>query len=243
MKINYRKVILWIAIIICVAVLPDGRMYYQQYKLSLDKLPDTYKTYAELDSLKDDVYEVLEINSDLAEPVVQLMDSSIMIAYKSSIKTENGDSTKAIWYKINLEGEIDSASGTAADVAGGKELNYLQSTYEIDTVPGLIRREFVHKEHWSDRSFWNLRKNLMWGTGNGSGGGGWTGTSYFQIKMPEKTLHFKRFVAIDEDGDFRDRFFYFVYQVKNGKYLLLSDLPSRRYYLIRPIKRSLNSKE
>ncbi|MDN3691788.1 hypothetical protein QWZ06_05740 [Chryseobacterium tructae] len=115
-----------------------------------------------------------------------------------------------------------------------KAINYGNSGYEVDKPSGIIKREHVQKEKWSDRTFWSL-KNLSWGTGNGSNHKGWTGTSYFSIKMPKKIVHYKQDVFIDSSGNqVRDPFSYFVYQPKNGDYLLLIDEENQLYYLIRP---------
>jgi hypothetical protein len=335
MKINYKKITLWICLIVVVIILPDASMYYQRYKLSQVKLPDQYKNYTTLDSLKDAAYEVIEINGGFTEPPLQVNDSTIALILGHPNLGKDRDGLKNTWYKINLRGKItDSLSyqyktsenhsyqvfnGDIVDVdrntyntwiknndttnhpiknlaenkvfskeeaskmITGKtymysnhinvgqgdaetavklliyqdgtwsylltdkswsespgyhknplEVKYEESTFDIDKKPGLLRREFVHKTHWAERSFWNIRKNLSWGTGNGSGGNGWTGNSYFQIQMPDKKLHFKQFVAIDESGFLRDRFNYFVYKPKSGSYLLLDDNQNSRYYLIRP---------
>lgn len=112
-----------------------------------------------------------------------------------------------------------------------KEVKYTVTPYDSST---LFQRTFVHKEHWKESSFWNISKYLTWGTGNGSSGNGWDGTSYFQITMPKKNIYFKQFVTVDEDGTLRERFNYFIYKPIGGDYLLLNDTENRRNYLIRP---------
>lgn len=112
-----------------------------------------------------------------------------------------------------------------------KEVKYTVTPYDSST---LFQRTFVHKEHWKESSFWNISKYLTWGTGNGSSGNGWDGTSYFQITMPKKNIYFKQFVTVDEDGTLRERFNYFIYKPIGGDYLLLNDIENRRNYLIRP---------
>ncbi|WP_146186596.1 hypothetical protein [Pedobacter sp. HMWF019] len=237
MKITYKKIIIGLILIAAIMIIPDVSMYYQQYKLRSEKLPEIYKAYAGLDSLKDNEYEVLKINTEVIEPILQANESTIVITSGHYIKGENGDTLENVWYTINPKGEvIKSQTRPKVNVADAKEVKYQESTYDIDKNAGLISREFVHKENWMEYSFWNIGKNLHWGTGNSSGRKGWIGTSYFQIKMPKKMLHFKQFVEIDEDGTFRDRFSYFVYKPKIGEYLLLNDTPNRIYYLIRPKK-------
>jgi|GEM_PF-832166 len=115
-----------------------------------------------------------------------------------------------------------------------KEVKYVLSMHDTTDAAGLLRRSFIHKEHWREHSFWNIGKNLSWGTGNGSDAGGWTGSSYFELTLPRKSIHFKQFVAIDEDGTLRDRFHYFIYKPDSGQYLLLNDIENRTYYIIRP---------
>ncbi|MFD2902878.1 hypothetical protein [Sphingobacterium anhuiense] len=112
-----------------------------------------------------------------------------------------------------------------------KEVKYTVTPYDSST---LFQRTFVHKEHWKESSFWNISQYLTWGTGNGSSGNGWDGTSYFQITMPKKNIYFKQFVTVDEDGTLRERFNYFIYKPIGGDYLLLNDIENRRNYLIRP---------
>lgn len=112
-----------------------------------------------------------------------------------------------------------------------KEVKYTVTPYDSST---LFQRTFVHKEHWKESSFWNISKYLTWGTGNGSSGNGWDGTSYFQITMPKKNIYFKQFVTVDEDGTLRERFNYFIYKPIGGDYLLLNDIENRRNDLIRP---------
>ncbi|MEJ5105746.1 hypothetical protein [Chryseobacterium sp. MYb328] len=117
-----------------------------------------------------------------------------------------------------------------------KAIDFSNSGYEIDKSSGLIKRDHVQKEKWNARTFWSL-KNFSWGSGNGSGNRGWSGTSYFSINMPKKTLHYKQNVFIERpDNYLRDPFSYFVYQPKNGDYMLLIDEEHQLYYLIRPKK-------
>lgn len=117
-----------------------------------------------------------------------------------------------------------------------KAVDYGNAGYEVDKSSGLIKRDHVQKEEWSARTFWSL-KNLSWGTGNTSAHEGWKGTSYFSIRMPKKELHYKQDAFIDYPGNsVRDTLSYFVYQPKNGDYILLIDEEHQRYYLIRPKK-------
>lgn len=82
-------------------------MYYQRYKLRLEKLPNIYKTYATIDSIKDNDYEILEINGAYSEPVLQINDSTIVIINGYSEETEDGSrDVKNAWYKINNGGQI-----------------------------------------------------------------------------------------------------------------------------------------
>lgn len=341
MKLNIKKkyIILWCVIIIAIIIFPDIKMYYQQYKLRSEKLPEKFLSYSTLDNLKDHDYEVLKIYGGFNEPVLQGNDSTIIIISGSRKESKDGgDDIVNKWYKINLNGQItdslqysykslnsthsyqtfndyivdvdqntysnwikdgdtihypyknitdnkifsvSEAQKIIADKeymyddiihsdttdndykyklvvfkdnvwnyfytekswtdyptykTNKKSIQYDTSTYTIDTQANLIKRDYVHKEKWAARSFWNLN-NFSWGSGNGSGGDGWTGTSYFSIKMPKKMLHYKQHVSIDyPDGNLRDPFSYFIYQPKNGAYLLLIDTQNQVYYLIRPRK-------
>ena len=111
------------------------------------------------------------------------------------------------------------------------EVKYESSTDELDRKPGLIKRVFVNKEEWIGTSFWHLD----FGWGGGSRGDRWNGTSYFEITMPKKKLHFAQPVEIESfDGSLRDLFIYNIYKPKRGHFLLLNDTENSRYYLIRP---------
>ena len=117
-----------------------------------------------------------------------------------------------------------------------KEVDYEYSTYFIDTNPNIVKREYVFKNEWIGYSFWNLGRTFSYGSGNGSGGGGWFGTSYYSINMPQKKIYFKSQVRIDNYPDeyVRDNESYFIYQPKNGKYVLFKNTQADYCYLIRP---------
>ena len=329
------KIILWlIGIVAVIILLPDASMYYQHLKLKSDTLPEVYKNYHTLDSIQDDYYEVLKIESEYQEPVLQINDTTIVIIGGYSKELDNGSrAEKNVWYKVNLKGEIiDSLSyeyndrqethfyrtyhgyivdtekntysswlingdsstkyfknlndnkifssleaehiikekefmhseriSSDQDVEEAKyklivykdevwnyfytdkdwyelatyydnnfEVKYECSTDELDSKPGLIKRVFVNKEEWIGTSFWHLD----FGWGGGSRGDRWDGTSYFEITMPKKKLHFAQPVEIGSyDESLRDLITYIIYKPKNGDYLLLSDIENSRYYLIRP---------
>lgn len=127
--------------------------------------------------------------------------------------------------------------GIRTYIINKKKISYENSTYDIDTKSGPIKREHFQKERWNGRTFWSI-KTFSWGTGNGSGSEGWSGTSYFSIKMPKKLLHYKDNVFIEYPNQhMRDPNAYFTYQPKNGEYLLLINEESQMYYLIRPKNR------
>lgn len=111
------------------------------------------------------------------------------------------------------------------------EVKYQFSTAQIDKNPGIIKRVFVKKGQWIGSSFWHLD----FGWGGGARGDRWVGTSYFDIKMPKKKLHFQQPVQIASfDESLIDRFSYNVYKAENGDYILLNDRENARCYLIRP---------
>ncbi|MBE9597776.1 hypothetical protein [Pedobacter sp. MC2016-24] len=111
----------------------------------------------------------------------------------------------------------------------GNEKKSKQIFFDINNPKSIIYREYVFKEKWNENSFWYNIMNWHWGSGNTSSSGGWTGSSYFSIKMPKKTLHYKQAVYIDSpDESLRDHISYSVYKPKNGEYILLDS------YLIRP---------
>ncbi|WP_027388519.1 hypothetical protein [Chryseobacterium gregarium] len=329
------KIILWVSIgIFAIIFLPDVSIYYERIKLSFDKLPNIYRSYTTIDSIKDNQYEVVGFLSDYPEPILQVNDTTIVVFCGHSKETKDGSRTeKNVWYKINLKGQITDSlkyqyndskenhfyrnyHGFIVDIKNNtyntwltnsdttnrcfKNLNenkiftvkeaaqitkerefmnaerissdgdskpakykltvyknnvwnyfytdkdwygsdsystnslaveYLASNDESDKDQGLIKRVFVKKEEWISRSFWHLD----FGWGGGYTGDRWEGTSYFEIAMPKRKLHFKQPVEVTSpDEDFRDRFTYKVYKPKNGIYLILNDVENSRYYLIRP---------
>ena len=329
------KIILWVSIgIFAIIFLPDVSIYYQRIKLSFDKLPDSYRSYTTIDSIKDNQYEVVEFLSDYNEPVLQMNDTTIVVICSYSKETKDGSrAEKNVWYKINLKGQItDSLNyqyndrkenhfyrtyhGYIVDIKNdtyntwltnsdttnrrfknlnedkiftvkdatqiteerefmhaerissdgdGSQAKYKLTVYKnnvwnylntdvdwyrsesystnnlavkfqpstagISKDQGLIRRVFVKKEEWISRSFWHLD----FGWGGGYRGDRWEGTSYFDIIMPKKKLHYKQPVVITPpDEDFVDRFTYNVYEPKNSTYLVLNDFENSRCYLIRP---------
>lgn len=343
MKINIKKksVILWSIVIISVLFLPDAEMYYQQYKLRSEKLPEQYKSYPTLDSLKDKDYEIIKLTSGIREPIIQENDSTIVIITKRDLNSgKDGIGNIYTWYKINLKGQITDTlqyqyntenglhnyqtfndyivdvdqntysnwlkdgdtthypyknlddtkifsvaetediigerdymyddiihsespgnnykykltvfkdntwnyfyaeknwHGYPKNTPNKKAIDFSNYGYEVDKSSGIIKRDHIQKEEWNARTFWSL-KNFSWETGNGSGHRGWTGTSYFSIKMPQKTLHYKQDTFIEHPDNYvRDPFSFFVYQPKNGDYILLVDEERQLYYLIRPRKTS-----
>lgn len=120
-------------------------------------------------------------------------------------------------------------------IENNMKVKYNETTYEIDKNAVLMKRVFVHKEEWIEGSFWNISDNLRWGSGNGSTGKRWSGTSYFDVKMPKKILHFKQGVVIEYPDEYlRAPFAYHIYKPAKGDYLLFNDIENSRYYLIRP---------
>ena len=73
-----------IVCIVAIIVLPDASMYYRRLKLKFETLPEVYKSYSTLDSIKDDYYEVIEFENDGREFILQLNDSTIVIIGGSS---------------------------------------------------------------------------------------------------------------------------------------------------------------
>ena len=334
MKIG-TKIALWTVGIIAVIILPDANLYYQRYKLKVDKLPEVYKSYSTLDSLNDELYEVLKVDGGKYNPVSQLNDSTIMITNSTSEETEDGSrEERDSWYKINLKGQItdslkyayndrkqnhnyqtfynyvvdvygntfntwilnnDSSKKSIKNLNENKifsvdeakriisaheylyhyriqadsgenntkiklliykngvfnylytDKNFYPSTYysqdfgEIkyevnlpDNNSGIMTREYVKKDEWVGHTFWDSR-TFSYGSGNGSGRIGWYGTSYYDVKMPKKIVHFKDRVEIEyPDEGVRNGFEYNIYKPKNGEYLMLSDIQNSRNYIIRP---------
>ncbi|MFD2287120.1 hypothetical protein GJU39_10755 [Pedobacter petrophilus] len=329
------KIILWIVGILAVIILPDANLYYQRYKLKGDKLPEMYKNYSTLDSISDDIYEVLEVNGANHNPVIQLNDSTIMVINKSSEETEDGSRNEInSWCKINLKGQITGSLNYAyndrkqnhnyqtfynyvvdfygntyntwiinsdstrkpiknlnenkifsvdeaeqiistheylynenipADTSGNDRkqkilifkngvFNYFYADkyfnkvepyqqdkrglkYEVDRIDnnsGYLKRKYVKKDEWVGHTFWDSR-TFSYGSGNSSGRIGWYGTAFFDVKMPNKIIHFKTSVEIEYPKEgIIERFTYSIYKPNNGDYLLLSDIQNNRHYLIRP---------
>lgn len=249
MKI-YHKIALWIIGIIGIIFLPDANLYYQRFKVKSEKLPEIYKNYKVLDSIEDKDYEVKKFEGGLYKPVRQLNDSTILIIYTNSEETKNGSRLEEKrWYKINLKGQITdsikysyndreedhkSFRDLEPDQKGSKEIEYEHTTYDVDNNLGLIQRKYVKKEEWVGHTFWDSR-TFSYGGGGGGGRIGWYGTSFFDLKMPDKTLHFTQPVKIEyPDEGVRDQFAYHIYRPKNGTYLLLSDIQNARYFIVRP---------
>jgi hypothetical protein len=104
-KLNYKKAIFIVLMLIVIAILPNINMYYQKWKVKYEKLPNIYKNRTELDSLKDNYYEVIQIVND-SNPL-QINDSTIVIFGKNSLELNNGNkSITNTWYKINLKGQV-----------------------------------------------------------------------------------------------------------------------------------------
>ncbi|MGQ7854418.1 hypothetical protein ACUN24_09225 [Pedobacter sp. WC2501] len=140
--------------------------------------------------------------------------------HKSANYTTN-ESQAQSYYPIDKEPD-------RAPTAGGEEKSK-QIFFDINNPKSIIYREYIFKEKWNENSFWYDIINWHWGSGNTSNSGGWTGSSYFSIKMPKTTLHYKQVVYIDSpDESLRDIASYSVFKPKNGEYILLDS------YLIRP---------
>jgi len=128
---------------------------------------------------------------------------------------------------------LDKETPAVAPLSGNEEKNK-QIFVNINNPKSIIYREYLQKEEWARSSFWDI--DLRWGGGSGGGSGvGWIGSSYFAIKMPKKTLHFKQRVTFDyPDGFIRNDFDYSFYKPENGEYLLLINYQQRSCFLIRP---------
>ena len=107
MKLNFKKIFLISSILILIVFLPDINLYYQRYKLRNEKLPDKYKNQTELENLKDDYYEIIDLEGISSESIIQANDSTIVVLFNNSKDSEKGGwDYEKIWYKINLQGQI-----------------------------------------------------------------------------------------------------------------------------------------
>lgn len=105
-KAKYKKLAIWTIIFAAIIIIPDASMYWQQFKVQTETLPEKYKSYTALDSLVDDYYEIVSINGGFVEPVLQTNDSTIIIIAGDRLEKENETFIENSWYKINLRGQI-----------------------------------------------------------------------------------------------------------------------------------------
>lgn len=126
------KIILWVVGILAIIILPDANLYYQRYKLKGDKLPEVYKNYNTLDSISDNIYEVLEVDGG-RNPVIQINDSTIMIINSRSEETKDGSWEEAnSWCKINLKGQITDSLNYAYNDRKGNHNYQTFNNYVVD---------------------------------------------------------------------------------------------------------------
>ena len=88
MKLNFKKIFLISSILILIVFLPDINLYYQRYKLRNEKLPDKYKNQTELENLKDDYYEIIDLEGISSESIIQANDSTIVVLFNNSKDSE-----------------------------------------------------------------------------------------------------------------------------------------------------------
>jgi len=101
-----KKIIIGVVILGCIVVLPDAGKYYRQLAVKFQRVPEVYRTCRTLDSLKDDDYDVLEIQAQYFEPILQINDSTLLIAGRRD-KENNGKITiEDFWYKLDQNGYV-----------------------------------------------------------------------------------------------------------------------------------------
>lgn len=82
-----------------IIILPDLGMYYETVKFNLTKedLPQKYKNITTIDSLKDDVYDIIEFTH---------MDNPIELKDGTCVVSNSPENRKKIFYKIDLSNKM-----------------------------------------------------------------------------------------------------------------------------------------
>lgn len=101
-----KKIIIGAIILGCIVVLPDAGKYYKQLAVKFQRVPEVYRTCSILDSLKDDNYEVLEIRAQYFEPILQINDSTLLIAGSRFMDQDERTTTEHFWYKLDQNGRV-----------------------------------------------------------------------------------------------------------------------------------------
>ncbi|WP_026976793.1 hypothetical protein [Flavobacterium tegetincola] len=159
------KIILWIIGILALIILPDANLYYQRYKVKGDKLPEIYKNYNTLDSLKDDTYEVLFIEGGLYDPAIQLNDSTILLIYSSSQESEDGTREEEnSWYKINLKGQITDSLHYAYNDRKADHNYQTFNNYVVDVRGNTYNNWIINKDSTS-KPIRNLNEDKIFSDG------------------------------------------------------------------------------
>ncbi len=160
MKLNFKKIFLISSILILIVFLPDINLYYQRYKLRNEKLPDKYKNQTELENLKDDYYEIIDLEGISSESIIQANDSTIVVLFNNSKDSEKGGwDYEKIWYKINLQGQItDSLKYSYSNI---DEHNYKTfNSYIVDTKKNTFNHWIINNDTLSYK-FKNIDENKI----------------------------------------------------------------------------------
>ena len=93
-----KRIFIIIGIITAIIVLPNVPYYYRSYVISQEKLPQEFENY---EKKNDKNFNIKHVDSDLGNGNSILSNDSILFA-------ENSYKGEYCWYKINLNGKIDS---------------------------------------------------------------------------------------------------------------------------------------
>jgi len=100
-----KKIIIGAVVLGCIIVLPDAGKYYKQLAVKFQRVPEVYRTCSTLDSFKDDDYDVLEIRAQY-EPILQINDSTLLIAGSRFMDQVERTPTEDFWYKLDQNGHV-----------------------------------------------------------------------------------------------------------------------------------------
>jgi len=101
-----KKIIIGAVVLGCIVVLPDAGKYYKQLAVKFQRVPEVYRTCSTLDSFKDDDYDVLEIRAEYFEPILQINDSTLLIAGSRYINQVERTPKEDFWYKLDHNGHV-----------------------------------------------------------------------------------------------------------------------------------------
>lgn len=120
-----------------------------------------------------------------------------------------------------------------ATTTENKEVPAKISYYKPADSKSPIYREYTHKDSWEYMSFWNFSLAF-----NGTTADHWLATSYYELKMPKKTLHYKYGVKVFEmpNGEFvDDDSLCKIYKAPGGKFCILYNTENEvgKAYIVR----------